>query len=205
MSKKEVNRVLNEFSKFGKDIFSDQSTIWLAKNLSKIQTQLRQGQYNRKQPSSWPISSIPNSLEEGSMLFFGYDPKTKQKLQFWDAFPLVVLLHKQGNSFLGLNLHYLNPKIRANFLNSLLKFADDPEYAVNPNAKMEVSYSLLTRLPKLKPFKAAIKRYYLSSIVTKVNTIPSNEWKYTTFMPLEKFQGATREEVWAWANKYIKS
>jgi len=201
MSKKEVNRVLNQFSKSGKDIFSDQSTIWLAKNLSKIQTQMRQEQYNRKRPS---VSS-PSSLEEGSMLFFGYDPKTKQKLQFWDTFPLVVLLHKQGNSFLGLNLHYLSPNLRANFLNSLLKYADNPEYANNLDAKMEVTYSLLIRLPKLKPFKAAIKRYYLSSIVTKVNTIPSNEWKYTTFMPLEKFQGATREEVWAWANKYIKS
>jgi len=200
MSKKEVNRILTEFNKSGMDLFSDQSTKWLATNLSKIKTQMKSDQYNRQQPSQ--VTS-PNKIKEGAMLFFGYDPKT-ENLKFWDSFPLVIMLHKETDSFLGLNLHYLRPDIRSSFLNSLLRFVDNPNYTKTPKALFEVTYPMLQGLPKLKPFRAAIKRYLVSSVVTKINVIPSNEWKYTTFMPLEKFQGATREEVWTWANKYSK-
>jgi hypothetical protein len=65
-----------------------------------------------------------------------------------------------------------------------------------------VTYAFLKATAKLKPFRATIKRYYLNCITTKVNIIQSNEWQYTTFMPLDKFKGATREEVWKWANRY---
>lgn len=136
------------------------------------------------------------------MLFFGYDPKTKNDLNFWDSFPLIILLRKTGRSLLGLNLHYLSPMARADLLNAMLRFVDDPEYYKNPNATFNLSYSLLKRSGSLRAFRACIKRYKISNIVTKVNPIPSNEWKYTVFMPLDKFRGASRQQVWAWADRY---
>jgi hypothetical protein len=86
----------------------------------------------------------------------------------------------------------------------MLRLVDNPNYTKTPNAIFKATYPMLKGVSKLKPFKAAIKRYLVSSVVTKINIIPSNEWKYATFMPLEKFQGATREKVWVWADKYIK-
>jgi hypothetical protein len=200
MSKKEVRKVIGEFERSGKELQSEQATRWLARNLSKIQTEMRSEHFNRGKPSV----NRPGNIKEGTMLFFGYEPKTKDELPFWDSFPLVILLHKKGNSILGLNLHYLSPTLRANFLNNLLKLVDNPDYVYDPPAYFKVTYPFLKATAKLKPYKAAIKRYYLNCINTKVNVIPSDEWQYTTFMPLDKFKGATREQVWKWANRYSK-
>ena len=200
MSKREVQKVIGQFMRAGKDLQSDQATRWLATNLSKIQTQMRSEHFNREKPAA----NKPGNIREGAMLFFGYEPKTKDVLPFWDSFPLVILLHKRGNSILGLNLHYLHPIVRAKFLNDLLKFVDNKDYVVDPPALFKTPYPLLKATAKLKPYRAAIKRYYINCINTKVNVIPSDEWKFTTFMPLEKFKGASREEVWAWANRYSK-
>lgn len=200
MSKREVQKVLNQFGKSGKDTQSDQATRWLANNLGKIQTQMRSENFNREKPSI----KRPGNIKEGCMLFFGYDPKTKATLQFWDAFPLIVLIDKGKDSLLGLNLHYLAPNVRASFLNQLLKFTDNPDYAKNPPSSFTIEYPELKAISSLGIFKAAIKRYIIKSIVTEINLIPSNEWKYTTFLPIDKFKGASREEVWKWSNRYSK-
>lgn len=200
MSKKEVQKVLNEFAQSGKELQSEQATRWLARNLSKIQTEMRSEHFNRGKPAV----NKPGNIKEGAMIFFGYEPKTKSELPFWDSFPLVIILHKTGNSILGLNLHYLAPTVRANFLNNLLKLVDNPNYVKNPPAYFKANYPLLKATAKFKPYRAAIKRYYLNCINTKMNVIPSNEWQFTTFMPLEKFKGASKNDVWAWANRYSK-
>ena len=200
MSKREVQKVIGQFTRSGKDLQSEQATRWLAKNLSKIQTQMRSEHYNKTKPSVRGTGSIM----EGEMLFFGYNPRMKDELPFWDAFPLMILLHKRGNNILGLNLHYLSPTVRAAFLNNMLKNVTNSNYVHNPPSYFNATYPWLKAAAKLKPFRAAIKMYYLSNIVSKVNVIPSNEWQITTFMPLDKFKKASREDVWKWANKYSK-
>ena len=49
----------------------------------------------------------------GSMYMYFYDPKTKEKLPYYDRFPLVILVEDAEGGFYGLNLHYLRPDIRA--------------------------------------------------------------------------------------------
>ena len=90
------------------------------------------------------------------------------------------------------------------FFNNMLKNVTNSNYVHNPPSYFNATYPWLKAAAKLKPFRAAIKMYYLSNIVSKVNVIPSNEWQITTFMPLEKFKKASREDVWKWANKYSK-
>ena len=135
------------------------------------------------------------------MVFYGYIPKTKDVLQFWDEFPVVIILHEQPGGFLGLNLHYLPPSKRANFLNSLLTFVTDPKWALNNNTNVEfaLSYGLLKTTSKLKDFKPCIKRYYYKHIITKVAYIEPVEWKTIPFFPLDKFKGASRADVWSLA------
>jgi hypothetical protein len=114
------------------------------------------------------------------------------------------MIHKMRNHFLGLNLHYLAPRVRATFLNNLLTMTNNPNYAKNPPAMFKVTYSYLKSASNMKPFKAAIKKYYFNCVVTKANVISSDEWKFVPFMPIERFRGANREQVWKWANKYSK-
>jgi hypothetical protein len=64
-----------------------------------------------------------NMVKIGMLYFFYYDPKTKADLPYWDRFPLVLVLEKYDDGFLGLNLHYLPVKYRVAFLQKLMKYA----------------------------------------------------------------------------------
>jgi hypothetical protein len=139
MSKKEAQKVMTEFVRSGIRLDDDRATKWLAENLSKIKGTMR--------PSAFINSSrtaTKQMLTPGRMMFYAYDPKTKDSLPFWDDFPIVIILHPKPNGFLGLNLHYLPPSVRATFLNNLVKFVNDPNWAVYNNYKalIKVTYPI---------------------------------------------------------------
>ena len=52
----------------------------------------------------------------GTMQMFFYDPKHKDKLPYYDLFPLIVVVGPAEGGFYGLNLHYLPPILRAKML-----------------------------------------------------------------------------------------
>ncbi len=189
MSIREVNRVLAEYAKQKLDPKSQAATRWLATNLSKIESQMRPDVFNRSRKAS----SKPASFSLGCMMFFGYDPKGRAELPFWDEFPLIIVLKKSGSSLLGLNLHYLRPADRATFLNYLLRFVDNPDYHRDPPSYLNVTYEQLKRN---RYMRQCIKRYNLSNIKTKVNIIPSDEWKIITFLPIDRFKGASKQQAW---------
>ena len=43
----------------------------------------------------------------GRMSMFFYDPKFKQRLPYYDTFPLLLPLEPMKGGFIGLNFHYL--------------------------------------------------------------------------------------------------
>ena len=64
----------------------------------------------------------------GSMQMFFYDPKHKATLPYFDTFPLSIIMGPAEGGFMGLNLHYLPPVLRAKFLDGLLDLADSKTY-----------------------------------------------------------------------------
>ena len=49
----------------------------------------------------------------GRMVFFDYpNPKFKEKMFHWDAFPLVYIMNEDAEHFWGANLHYVMPQER---------------------------------------------------------------------------------------------
>ena len=59
-----------------------------------------------------------------------------------------------------------------------------------------MTYPILKATKKLKPYRPCIKRYLYPHIVSNIAFISSAEWKTVPFFPMDKFQGATREDVW---------
>ena len=193
MTKKATQGVLNKFQGTGINLNDDKATTWLAQNLSKIKTSMRQEKFI---DSSKTV--VKKTISPGRMFFFGYSPKTKDVLRFWDEFPVVIVISPSEGGFLGLNLHYLKPTKRANFLNELIKYVDDPDYIANRNeaATMEINYNLLKFVGKLKDYRPCIKRYYYKHVVTKVSFIPPDEWKTVPFFPLDRFKGMSKADIW---------
>ena len=54
-----------------------------------------------------------SKMAGGGMFMYYYDPKWKDKLPYYDQFPLTIMVEKAPGGFYGLNLHYLNPILRA--------------------------------------------------------------------------------------------
>lgn len=196
MTKKATDQIVNKAKKL--DLGDPQTTRWLAINLSKIQTSMNQNKFIEERTKN---TFSKNTISMGSMIFFGYSPKTKTVLEFWDEFPIVIFMHRQPGGFLGVNFHYLPPMKRSLFLNEALKFVSDPNWHKNLNSKTSInlSYPILKMSASMKMYKHCIKRYYFNNIVTKVAKINPDEWKSVPFFPMDKFKGASRQDVWSLA------
>ena len=130
----------------------------------------------------------------GMMYFFIYDPKTKEKLPYYDRLPLVFPLEMYVDGFLGLNLHYLAPKFRAQFLDKLMALANNNN--MDENTRLKLSYEILDGSKKYKLFKPCLKRYLYNHVKTKPVFVPSNEWELAIFVSIELFVGAKKKEVY---------
>lgn len=135
-----------------------------------------------------------NRFREGGLYCFYYDAKTKDTLPYWDAFPLVLVLERYNDGFLGLNLHYLPLRYRLAFLSKLMDFATYD--AKNDIQRLRVTYDILTASKRLKEFKPCIKRYLTGHVQSRILAIQPNEWDVAAFLPVHDFQKATTSRVW---------
>lgn len=130
----------------------------------------------------------------GGMYCFYYDPKTKEKLEYYDRFPMVLVLDRYNDGFLGLNLHYLPFQYRIAFLGKLMKFAEMDD--AGEIQRLRVTYDILTASKRLKEFKPCLKRYLTGHIQSKILAIQSNEWDIAAFLPIQQFKKASAAKVW---------
>jgi hypothetical protein len=197
MSQRDAIQVLRRMFAEGINVTSPKATEWLRKNLTNI------GTVN-------PLSIINTSGTEGSIVqftpgklyLFGYNPKTKNELPYYDSFPMILLLDYTENGFIGLNFHYLYPIDRQMFFNKLVRYVNDTKFDKNPDAYLNVSYANI-KIAKNSYYKPTIKRYYYKNIVTKITEIPPIYWKFMLFLPLERFQKEVKESVWKESRRKI--
>lgn len=130
----------------------------------------------------------------GRMYHFKYDPKLKQKLPYYDIFPLVIPIEMYQDGFLGLNLHYLPVRLRAKLMNKLFATVNDRN--LDERTKLRVSYNLLAGAAKFKWFKPTVKRYLYSHVRSRFLFIPAQEWQVALFLPTQRFQKASDKQVW---------
>jgi len=90
-----------------------ESRDWFRKKAQQMQ------RINRNQLMQEDEIKLRNRFGVGNMYMFFYDPKTKDTLPYYDAFPLVIPIEPAEGGFYGLNLHYLPPVLRAKFLDAL--------------------------------------------------------------------------------------
>ena len=120
----------------------------------------------------------------GDLFCYHYDPKHKMTLPYYDMFPMIMLIGVESDTFLGLNFHYLAPKLRAILLDRV-------------NAKVAgglINWKKISKVPYVEP---AVKRYRFDHISRKVIQIEKEEEEIAIFLPLERFRKASKSQVWA--------
>ena len=132
----------------------------------------------------------------GRMSMFFYDPKFKQRLPYYDTFPLVLPLEPMKGGFIGLNFHYLPYGVRFAFLQQLQRYSSNAKF--DQSTKIQASYNAIKGN---KYTKASIKRYLYSHVRSQFLRVNVNEMALAAYLPVAQFQGATLGQVFARSRK----
>ena len=101
---------------------------------------------------------------------FFYDAKTKKTLPYFDMFPLVFPLRRLGNSFTGINAHYLPPSFKEDFFNIYNKFALNDEF--DETTLYRMTWSKISRFKIMRPL---IRKYSLTNIKSRFLVLNADE------------------------------
>lgn len=177
------------------------STKRAARNWFRAQAATLNTNPNRLMRSN--ASRLTNKPMLGSMYLFQYDPKGKKTLPYYDRFPLIFPIASSktsgfatsGGSFLGINLHYLPPPLRAKLMDALYSAASSQQ--LDENTRLKISYNILQQASKYRFFKPCIKRYLVSHVKSRFFYIEPTEWDMALFLPIDRFVGANKTRIYA--------
>jgi len=182
-----LNRIKESLAKEGLTPRTNQARAWLHMKIKDLK------------PTRAALLKDRDRLKErsviGKMYFYFYDPKTKEKMKYYDRFPLVIPIERYNDGFLGLNLHYIHPKYRMTMLDKLSATANNSAY--DEKTKLRISYKYLAAASKVFEATPCIKRYLFSQIESRFLEISADEWDIAALLPMESFVGASTSKVYA--------
>lgn len=173
-----------------------------AKGVSRTARNRSQGDKLIKELKSDTERRQDDRFRMGNMYLFAYDPKHKDTLPYYDRFPLIFPINKAKGGFLGINMHYLPPILRAKLMDQLYTVLNNKNF--DETTKLTASYKILNGAAKFKEFKPCIKHYLNAHVKTKPAYINPTEWDIALFLPTQKFVGATATKVYADSRKIAR-
>lgn len=178
---------------------TDASRTWYRDQAKTINKSQARGDRVIKEMGS---DRYENRIRLGNMYMFAYDPKHKDTLPYYDRFPLIFPINRAQGGFLGLNLHYLPPILRAKLMDALYETTNNKNY--NETTRLKLNYNILNSARKFKEFKPCVKHYLSGQMKSRLTYINPTEWDVALFLPTAKFVGATQATVFKDSRKIIR-
>jgi len=147
-------------------------------------------------------SHLRSAIVPGNLYMYVYDPKTKDDLPYYDRFPLVFPFRKTQDGFYGLNMHYLPYHLRINLLDQLLVFKNNSR--MDETTRIKYSWALIDGVSRFAPPKPCVKQYLSGHVRSQFRQIYSEDWATAMLLPVERFVGASKQQVWADSRKIIR-
>jgi hypothetical protein len=180
-----VQTIENAFKKSGVKKNTLEAISWYRERATKLG---RKSSNSDKLISDYPAVS---RVLPGELYLFYYDAKHKETLPVWDACPLIFVLEIYDDGFLGINLHYLPPKLRQIIL---LQFAGTTRF--DKHKANQLNYVISKAILKEEYLKNTIKRYLTNHLRSEIVRVDEADWPIVVFLPLSQFQKKSHREVW---------
>ena len=180
-----INRLQQSLSQKGLAPRTNLARAWLQQKMVGLKPTRRGLTEDRSRLRSDPLI--------GKMYFYYYDPKTKERMEYYDKFPLVIPIEEHKDGFLGLNLHYIHPKQRLQLLDKLSDIATNKNF--DESTRFKISYNYLRNAKRLFEHKPCLKKYLYNHIQSKFINIDASEWDIAVLLPVESFSGASKQRV----------
>lgn len=130
----------------------------------------------------------------GQFFIFEYDAKHKDTLPYWDKYPFALIIDADNTGFLGLNFHYLPPRLRKVVMDKLIGYK---KKAGTPRAYLKVAYPMLKAAMQTKLLSPMVHRYLYKQIRSNFIIVHEGAWENAAMLPVQQFQGATANQVWS--------
>jgi hypothetical protein len=114
---------------------------------------------------------------------------------------MVFPFRVESDRFWGINLHYLPLPFRAKLMDALYQTRTNSRY--DETTRLRISYNILNSAAKYRFFKPCVKQYLYSQMKSQFFYIEPEEWDVALFLPLERFQKASKTQVFADSRKLV--
>lgn len=168
--------------------FSEDSLLWFRRKIKSYTHNTRNANSILKEDRE------VKSVNVGDIVFFGYDAKTKMKLPYWDAFPLICVVQppkrdrsKERTSpygFVGVNFHHLLPIQRASLLYMLLSGSDN----IEDQNTYRIARGIVDRMFEDVMFMKCFRRYLVKQRITKFMLVQPEEYLSAVFLPTAQYK-----------------
>ena len=170
---------------------TDRSATWYRSQVNRIASGKTAGQLFRE-------GKLQGRPSVGRLNLFGYNPKLRAKLPYYDIFPLVLPLEPTKGGFMGMNFHYLPPLLRFRLLERMQARASDRRF--DSNTKFEVNYDDVKSIKIVKP---TIKKYLYAYCQTGFLRINADDAAIAIYLPVQRFKKAPEATVYADSRKFL--
>ena len=174
----------------------ENSRMWLREQAQSVR------QVNNPRNMLQKNDRLVTNVGIGRMYLFMYDPKTKDDLPYFDRFPLIFPFQKVTGGFYGVNMHYLPHILRARLMDALYTVANNK--ANDDTTKLRLSYQVLDSASKFRYFKPCVKHYLNNHVKSRFLWVPAEQWDTALFLPLERFVGANKQQVWRDSRRMVR-
>ena len=170
---------------------TDRSATWYRSQVNRIASGKTAGQLFRE-------GKLQARPSVGRLNLFGYNPKLRAKLPYYDIFPLVLPLEPIKGGFMGMNFHYLPPLLRFRLLERMQARASDRRF--DSKTKFEVNYDDVKNIKIVKP---TIKKYLYAYCQTGFLRINADDAAIAIYLPVQRFKKAPEATVYADSRKFL--
>jgi hypothetical protein len=125
----------------------------------------------------------------GQMFLFKYDPKWKNRLDYWDVYPLVFPIGVFKGGFIGINLHYLPWGFRTGVIRHLSSFLNDSD-KYDDEGRLEISYEILKsyNLMFTRFYKDCVRKYLYTQVRSQFQYVSPSDWDNVAVLPFERWE-----------------
>ena len=170
---------------------TDRSATWYRSQVNRIASGKTAGQLFRE-------GKLQGRPSVGRLNLFGYNPKLRAKLPYYDIFPLVLPLEPIKGGFMGMNFHYLPPLLRFRLLERMQARASDRRF--DSKTRFEVAYDDVKNIKIVKP---TIKKYLYAYCQTGFLRINADDSAIAIYLPVQRFKKAPEATVYADSRKFL--
>jgi len=145
-------------------------------------------------------------LLPGRMYMFKYMPKMKDKLPYYDMFPVGIVMNVRPDKgyFSMLNFHYLPYELRAELMDAIYPFVlfdnvQAKEIGQSIRARLNVqriNFEFMQKRMNMRGFLPCWKRYDYRQVVGQYLYVPPIGWDTIMMLPIHRIRKSGINRVW---------